>query len=62
MTVASLTSFISETAKMNEADASAVVEYYFAQKIIKATAHDGIKVSHGAFLDAEVLSRALAAA
>lgn len=35
-----------------------VFDYYIAEKIIKFTAHGGFKLTHGAFLDADVIARA----
>ena len=48
---------------LSAADASLVAEYYIKERIAKVDGVDGsVKFAHGAFLDADVLSKALQAA
>jgi len=35
-----------------------VFDYYVKEKIIKSSVHNGFQLTHGAFLDADVLKRA----
>lgn len=51
---------ISRLAGVSVADAKKIYNYYYKHKIIKSCKHTGqIRVTHGAFLDKDVLLRAL---
>ena len=49
-------------AGVNADDAAKVLAYYKAIKVVKTTCHEGLQFSHGAFLDRDVILRALSAA
>jgi hypothetical protein len=54
---------IARLGNISHEDAARVADYYIAKKIAKADRHGaGYNVAHGAFLDAEVIQRAVEAA
>ena len=54
-----LIEFITCETGMTDGEAELVIDSYVSQRIIKISVHDGYRVSHGAFLEADVLRRAL---
>ena len=54
-----LIEFITCETGMTDGEAELVIDSYVSQRIIKISAHDGYRVSHGAFLEPDVLRMAL---
>jgi hypothetical protein len=50
---------IASQGALDTPDAERVFEYYRRRKILKATASHGYQIVHGAYLDQDVITRAL---
>lgn len=62
MTRAAFVDFVVGSSDLTESDAETVLDFYVRQKVATYNVHDGYNVKHGAFMDADVLERALQAA